>query len=316
VTGRELLPRILLGGLEREADALAVEIDLEDLYLDLVAHRDDRAGMVDVLPGQLRDVHEAVHAAQVDEGAEVDHRGHHTAAALAGLEVLEELLALLALGLLEPRPAGQDHVVAVLVELDDLGLEDLAHVGLQVTDPAQLHQGGGQEAPQADVQDETTLDDLDDRAGDHALGLLDLLDLAPGQFVLGPLLGQDQAAVLVLLGQDQGVQAVAQRHDLGRVHVVADRQLTAGDHALGLVPDVQQHLVVIDLDHRAGDELAVLDLDHARRIGVVEAGAEIVLDDLARDVVPLRIEGPEQGLVGGRGIGDCGRRGGGVVGHG
>ncbi len=237
-------------------------------------------------------------------------------AALARLEVLEELLALLALGLLQPRPAGQDHVVAVLVELDDLGLEDLAHVRLQVTDPTQLDQGGGKEAPQADVEDETTLDDLDDRAGDHALGLLDLLDLAPGQLVLGPLLGQDQAAVLVLLGEDQGVQAVAQRHDLGGIDVVADRQLTAGDHALGLVPDVQQDLVVIHLDHRAGDELAVLDLDHAGRIGLVEAGAEIVLDDLAGVVVPLLVEGPEQGLVGGGGIGDCGRRGGGVVGHG
>ena len=42
---------------------------------------------------------------------------------LAGLEVGEEVLALLLLGLLQPGPAGQHHVVAVLVELDDLGLE-------------------------------------------------------------------------------------------------------------------------------------------------------------------------------------------------
>ena len=272
--------------------------------------------MVDVLPGQLGHVDEAVHAAEVHEGTEVDDRGHDTAAALAGLEVLEELLALLALGLLQPRPAGQDHVVAVLVELDDLGLEDLADVGLQVTDPTQLDEGGGQEAPEADVEDETTLDDLDDGAGDHALGLLDLLDLAPGLLVLGPLLGQDQAAVLVLLGEDQRVQAVAQGHDLGGVDVVADRQLTAGDHALGLVPDVQQDLVVVDLDHRAGDELAVLDLDHGGRIGLVEAGAEIVLDDWTGDVVALLVEGPERDSSAAGGLGDCGRRGGGVVGHG
>ena len=37
-------------------------------------------------------------------------------------------------------------------------------VGLQVADPAQLDERGGQEAPQADVEDEAALDHLDDRA--------------------------------------------------------------------------------------------------------------------------------------------------------
>ena len=70
----ELLPRVLLGGLERQADALAVEVDVEHLHRDLVADLHDRAGMVDVLPRQLGHVDEAVHAAEVDEGAEVDDR--------------------------------------------------------------------------------------------------------------------------------------------------------------------------------------------------------------------------------------------------
>ena len=71
----ELLPRILLGGLQRQADALAVEVDVEHLHLDLVADRDDRARVVDVLPRQLGDVDEPVHAAEVDERTEVDDRG-------------------------------------------------------------------------------------------------------------------------------------------------------------------------------------------------------------------------------------------------
>ena len=154
--------------------------------------------MVDVLPGQLGHVDEPVHAAEVDEGAEVHHRGDGALADLARLEVGQELLALLALGLLQPEAAGEHHVVAVLVELDDLGLEQLAHVGLQVTHPAQLDERRGQEAAQADVEDEAALDHLDDRALDVAVAVLDPLDLAPGPLVLGPLLGQDQAAVLVL----------------------------------------------------------------------------------------------------------------------
>ena len=121
-------------------------------------------GMVDVLPRQLGDVDEAVHAAEVDEGAEVDDRGHDAPAALAGLEVDEELAALLLLGLLQPGPARQHDVVAVAVELDDLGLDAAAHVRLQLADPAQLDQRGGQEAAQPDVDDEAALHHLDDRA--------------------------------------------------------------------------------------------------------------------------------------------------------
>src|SRR3954465_13155875 len=114
-------------------------------------------------------------------------------------------------------------------------------------DARHLDEGGGQEAAQADVQDETTLDDLDDGAGDDAVLFLDLLDGAPGALVLGALLGQDQAAFLVLLLENQGLDLVADGDDLGRVDVVLDRQLTRGDDALGLVADVQEHLVAVDL---------------------------------------------------------------------
>ena len=100
----ELLPWVLLGRLERQADPLPVKVDLEDLHLDLVTDRHHRRRMVNVLPRQLRNVDETVHAAEVDERTEVHHRGHDTLANLAGLEVGEEAFALFLLGLLEPCP--------------------------------------------------------------------------------------------------------------------------------------------------------------------------------------------------------------------
>ena len=83
----------------------------------------DRRRMVDVLPRQLGHVDEAVHAAEVDEGTEVDDRRHDALPHLARLEVGEELLALFLLRLLQPGAAREHDVVAVLVELDDLGFE-------------------------------------------------------------------------------------------------------------------------------------------------------------------------------------------------
>ncbi len=244
--------------------------------------------MVDVLPRQLRHMDEPVHATEVHEGAKVHDRRHHTLTDLARLEVGQEILALFLLGFFQPSPAGQHHVVAVLVELDDLGFEAPTHIGLEVAHAAQLDQGRGQEAAEADVNDETALDDLDDRAADDAFFFFDLLDRAPGPFVLGPLLGQYETALLVLLLEDKGFDGIAQRHDLARIDVVADRQLTSRDHPLGLIADVEQDLVPIDLHHRALDDLAVLDLHHGGGIGVVHGhAAEIVLGHLPGDVAAI-----------------------------
>src|SRR5262249_6980113 len=93
----ELLPRVLLRGLERQRDALPVEVDVEDLDLDLLPDRDDLLRMIDVLPRQLRDVHEPVHAAEIDERSEVDDRADRPLASLALLQRLQERLATLGL---------------------------------------------------------------------------------------------------------------------------------------------------------------------------------------------------------------------------
>src|SRR5699024_7249433 len=119
----EHAPRVLLGRLQRQGDALAVQVDLENLDGVPVADLYGLGRVVDVLPGQLGNVDQAVNAAKVDEGAEVDDGGHDALADLALLQLVQELGADLGLGLLEPRAAGQDDVVAVLVQLDDLRLE-------------------------------------------------------------------------------------------------------------------------------------------------------------------------------------------------
>ena len=67
----ERAPRILGGLLETEGDTLAVEVDVENLNLDLLADLDDLGGMVDMVPGELGDVDQAVDATEVDECAEV-----------------------------------------------------------------------------------------------------------------------------------------------------------------------------------------------------------------------------------------------------
>src|SRR5439155_3783861 len=167
VLALELPPWILLRRLEGERHALPSQVDVQDLNVDLLSHRHDLAGVINVLPGELRDVDESVHApADVHEGSEVHDGGDHASAALPLLQALQERLPPLALGFLEEGPAGQHDVVPVAVQLDDLALERLAHIRVEVADPAQLYERSRQKSTQADVQDQATLDDLDDRARD------------------------------------------------------------------------------------------------------------------------------------------------------
>src|SRR5918994_100944 len=225
------------------------------------------------------------------EGAEVHNRRHDTLPDLAGLEVGEELVALLPLGLFEVRPTREHDVVAVLVEIDDLGVEVAADERMEVAHAAQVDERRGQEAAQADVEDQPTLDDLDYGAGDDPVLLLDRFDRAPGPLVLGPLLRQDQAAVLVLLLEHQGFELLAEIDHLVGVDVVADRELARRDDALGLVANVEQHLVAVDLDDLAGHDVAVVELD--------DRGVNRIGEGLRPEVIE------NDGAAVGRGLGCC-----------
>src|SRR5205823_35773 len=161
---------------------------------ELLARGDDLLGQVDVVLGHLRDVHQALDAvAHLHEGSERYELGDAPVDELTDPVVAGELLPRVLLRGLE-READ---ALALEVELDDLRLELAPDIGLQIPDPAQLHERCREEAAQADVEDQAALDHLDDGTLDHALGLLDLLDGAPGPLVLGPLLREDQAALLV-----------------------------------------------------------------------------------------------------------------------
>jgi hypothetical protein len=198
------------------------------------------------------------------------------------------------LGLFKPSAPGKHHVIAVLVQLNDLGFQLPAHVGLEVADAAHLDQRGGQEATQPDVEDQTTLDHLDDGAAHRLLVLLEGLDIPPGALILGAFLRQDQPAFLVLLLENEGLDLVAHRHDIRRVDVVFDGQFPGRDDALGLVTNVKQHFVTVNFDDGALDDIAIVEvLDR-----LVDGGEKVLLRP---DIV-------DRNLLWGRG-------GGGVGGH-
>ena len=231
--------------------------------------------VVNVRPRQLRDVDEAVDAVEVDERAEVDDVRDLALDDLTRLEAVEDPLAVLLALLLEHRATREDDVVARAVELDHLALDLLAHVLVEIRHTADIDERSRQETADAEVDDETALDDLDHGTDDGLARLGRSLDPAPRLLEAGALLGEDQASVLVLLGKDERVDLLAEGDLVAGIDGLADRQLGRGDDALGLVADVDQNLVVVDPDDVAGDDVTLRER--------VERGV-VIGDDLAVDL--------------------------------
>ena len=202
---------------------------------------------------------QAVHAVEVDEGAEVDDVGDRALDDVARVEPVEDRLAHLLALVLEDGAAREDDVVARAVELDHLAAELLAEELVEVLDAADVDERRRQEAAHAEVEDEAALDDLDHAAVDRLAALGRGLDRLPGELEAGALLREDQAPLGVLLRHHERVDLLADRDLVGRVHVPADRQLGDGDDALGLVADVDEHLVLVDAHDGAVHDLPFVD---------------------------------------------------------
>ena len=79
--------------------------------------------------------------------------------------------------------------------------------------------------------------------------------------VLSALLGKHEAAVLVLLLEHERLDLIAKRNEVGRIGILANRELADRDDALGLEADINKDLVLLDLNHSTADEIALIEVD-------------------------------------------------------
>ena len=220
---------------------------------------------------------QAVDAAQVDKRAvvgEVLHRaGEHRALA----QLLQGGRALGVLLFFQDFLAADDHVAALLVQLDDADFDLLAEIAVQIAHRANLKLRAGQKRLQADIDGEAALDAADHRAHHRRLVVGGLLDHVPHAQALG-LLVADQVAAFRLLALDHHVDHVAGL-ELDRAGVID--HLLQRHQALGLQAHIHHQVLVGLLDHRAGDDLVAVGLDGGSLSGLLalercQSGRKIV----------------------------------------
>src|SRR5262249_37230837 len=188
-------------------------IELEDAHVDLVADLDDFRRMLDALPRHVRDVQQAVDAAEVDERTVVGEVLDRAAHDRAFLQVLHERAALGGELLLDDRTTRNNDVVALLVELDDLELEWLVFEIGRVAHRAHVDERARQERPDVlDLDREATLHATGDDAGDD-LGIVESgLEARPGAGTLGLLAGQAGFPGAVFHGVERDLDLIALLH--------------------------------------------------------------------------------------------------------
>ena len=179
VTHGSVDPRVGLDLLEAKRNTLCVRIELEHLHLDLIAHLEQFARVVDPSPGHVGDVKQTVDTAEIDERTVIGEVLDHAVDDLACRQRFEGVAPqLLSLGF-EQRPAREDDVAASLVELDDLEFRTLTDQAFEVPHRSQINLRSGQECLHTDIHGETTLDSGDDGAFDCAIFVECETDLVP-----------------------------------------------------------------------------------------------------------------------------------------
>src|SRR5687768_10844608 len=180
VLGGDVLPGIGLELLETERNALALPVDIQDLHIELLPDVHQLRGVRDAAPRHVGDVEQAVDAAEIDECTEVGDVLDDALPHLILLKLLHQLLALAGALDLEDHSARDDDVAAALVELDDLELVLLAQELVDVRHTPQRDLRAGEERIDAhEVDHNTTLDLLDERALDRLIVLVGETDALP-----------------------------------------------------------------------------------------------------------------------------------------
>ncbi len=276
----DLGPGVRLEPLEAQRDACALPIQVEDVDLYLIAHLNDLTGIVHLPPGELRDVDEAVGAAEIHKGTEVRDACDRPGDRLAFRQFLHDALALHLLPGTPRLALREDQPAAVSVHLDDLEPYLVPHhlgqalpalVSLEA--PWHSHgMGSRDEAPNsAKGREESSAVEPAD---------LSLVELTRLHHLLRPfpvlahqgIVDRENQAPLFILRPLHGHGDLIPRLDTLEGLVVQTVEVAGRDDAISFETSIDDGAAVPDLDNHAALNIPLL-----RQLVVVLSFAEVLL---------------------------------------
>jgi len=262
----DLFPGIVLQRLHAQADAPALPVQADHLHLDLIAHLDNLVRTGDVLPGHLRQVHQAVSPAEIDKRAEIAQTADDAPPHFAFLKLFQEGLFALGAAATLGLALAENQTAALAVDLDnldgDLATDQVGHVVFAlafIQAARQIHNmTGGHKATQVAKRDDQTAPvGFGNNAFEERL-------IGQGFFRLGPVLdlaglghGNHQIAFVVFRANHHNRDFVAH----GTMEVIAQPlQVAAGHHRVTLEADIDDQALVVHRQDGAGQDISTFRL--------------------------------------------------------
>ncbi|KPW29715.1 hypothetical protein ALO95_05579 [Pseudomonas syringae pv. antirrhini] len=240
--------------LQTQGNTIALAIVLQNLHIDLVANVDDFRWMLDTLPGHVGDVQQAIDATQIDECAVIGEVLDDTFDLLTFLQGLEQSFALGTVLGFQDTATGNDNVVALLVQLDDLELELFAFQVSRVTHRADVNQRTRQERTDAvNVDSEAAFNLTVDNALDHFFSCESRFQNDPALGTLGFFAGQLGFAKAIFDRVQRNVNFIT---DLDGQLASVVVELLQRDEAFRFQTGVNRNptCLVVDINDDSGDD--------------------------------------------------------------
>src|SRR5690606_34700094 len=128
---QRVVPRIGEQALAAQRDAVALQVEAEDVHLDLIADLQHVARVIDAMPRQLADMDQPIRAAEVDERAEIAQPGDRSGDDISLRKLAEQARLLLRAPFALRLAIGEDPPAAVLIDLDHLDVQFLTDEVIQ-----------------------------------------------------------------------------------------------------------------------------------------------------------------------------------------
>src|ERR1700739_3923693 len=274
ITVLRVQPRIGRELLEAERHALFFLVELENLYLNLIANVHQITGVREASPRHVSDVEQAIDAAHIHESAVLGEILDYTGQNRAFFQVFQRLRFLLVLLFFEQLLARDYDVAALFVQLDHGNVDGGSLHAIQVANRAQIDLRAGQErAGTRDIDGQPAFDTVDHHRLDRLLLVIGGLDVVPRTQPLRLLMRKVDVAFLGFTLIAHHVDFVA-RLEAGFALVVEN--FSERQHAFRLGADVDHDMLVGQLQHGAFDDAVFAD----RLLGFsgegFECGCEIV----------------------------------------
>ena len=165
--------------LERQAHFLGFGVELHDFDLHHVTDLDDLGRMLDARVRELAVVNETIHAAEVDECAELSQSDDHAFANLSDFERSEQLLFLRVELFFENQPLRKHDAMTLVIEIDHFRAQALSDQLVEIADGLPANLRCGNESAHAKIDENAAFYDLRDRCFDYLVLLVRFNDFLP-----------------------------------------------------------------------------------------------------------------------------------------